>query len=210
MSTLRSGLTYANVMATVAVFIALGGGAYAALKLPKNSVGAKQLKKNAVRSGKVKNRTLLAADFKRGQLPKGAAGKPGPPGPTASASDSKNLASDPALSKTTETTYLQTTITTTFQGRIIATGTADLYTSSTTAGGQAACRLFIDAQPVSQRSPADFNTAGGEDEETAATAAATRAAGTHVVSLRCKDEGGMSSPDVHFDAGDLAVLAVRA
>src|SRR4051794_13795005 len=36
-SKIRSALTYANVMATVAVFLALGGGAYAALKLPKNS-----------------------------------------------------------------------------------------------------------------------------------------------------------------------------
>ena len=38
-SKLRKGLTYANVMATIAMFLALGGGAYAALKLPKNSVG---------------------------------------------------------------------------------------------------------------------------------------------------------------------------
>jgi len=37
-------------MATVAVFIALGGGAYAAVTLPKNSIGAKQIKKNAVGS----------------------------------------------------------------------------------------------------------------------------------------------------------------
>jgi hypothetical protein len=43
----RKQLTYANVMATIAVFIALGGGAYA-LSLPKNSVGPRQLKTNAV------------------------------------------------------------------------------------------------------------------------------------------------------------------
>ena len=41
-------LTYANVVATLALFIALGGASYAAIKLPKNSVGTKQLKKNAV------------------------------------------------------------------------------------------------------------------------------------------------------------------
>ena len=76
MPTLRSGLTYANVMATVAVFLALVGGAYAAFKLPKNSVGAKQLKKDAVRSAKVKNGSLLANDFKAGQLPRGAKGDP--------------------------------------------------------------------------------------------------------------------------------------
>jgi hypothetical protein len=53
MQAIRKLLTYANVMATVAVFLALGGGAYAALHLSKNSVGAKQLKKNSVTSGKI-------------------------------------------------------------------------------------------------------------------------------------------------------------
>jgi hypothetical protein len=37
---IRAGLTYANVIATLALFIALGGGAYAAFKLPKGSVGS--------------------------------------------------------------------------------------------------------------------------------------------------------------------------
>jgi hypothetical protein len=50
----RRHLTYANVMSTIGVFIALGGVSYAALKLPKNSVGSKQIKKNAVKSGKIK------------------------------------------------------------------------------------------------------------------------------------------------------------
>ncbi len=38
---LRSKLTYANVMATLAMFFELGGGAYAATALPKNSFGSK-------------------------------------------------------------------------------------------------------------------------------------------------------------------------
>jgi hypothetical protein len=74
---IRSGLTYANVMATIAVFFALGGGAYAALKLPSNSVGSKQIKANAVNSSKVANGSLLAGDFKAGQLPAGAQGVQG-------------------------------------------------------------------------------------------------------------------------------------
>jgi hypothetical protein len=77
MSKLRSGLTYANVMATIAVFVALGGGAYAALRVPKNSVGSKQLKANAVNSSKVKNGSLLEGDFKAGQLPAGPQGPKG-------------------------------------------------------------------------------------------------------------------------------------
>ncbi|HTT93766.1 MAG TPA: hypothetical protein VMF55_03785 [Solirubrobacterales bacterium] len=52
---IRGRLTYANVMATIAVFIALGGASYAAVKLPKNSVGTKQIKKEAVTAAKIKN-----------------------------------------------------------------------------------------------------------------------------------------------------------
>ena len=76
----RSALTYANVMATIAVFIALGGGAYAAVKLPKNSVGGAQIKKNAVTSTKVKNGSLKKGDFAKNQLPTGAPGPVGPAG----------------------------------------------------------------------------------------------------------------------------------
>ena len=39
MKKLRSKPTYADVMATIAVFIALGGASYAAIEAPKNSVG---------------------------------------------------------------------------------------------------------------------------------------------------------------------------
>ena len=59
---MRRHLTYANVMASTAVFIALGGGAYAAT-VPRNSVGAAQIKTNAVNSSKVKDRSLQARDF---------------------------------------------------------------------------------------------------------------------------------------------------
>ena len=79
----RSG-RYANVASTLALVIALGGTSYAAVALPKNSVGSKQLKAEAVTSSKVKDRTLLSEDFKAGQLPagpRGPLGAPGAPGP---------------------------------------------------------------------------------------------------------------------------------
>ena len=73
-----SGLTFSNVVSLMALFVALSGGAYA-LTIPKNSVGAGQLKKNAVAgskiksgavtSSKVKDRSLLTKDFKAGQIP---------------------------------------------------------------------------------------------------------------------------------------------
>lgn len=79
----RLRLTYANVLSTVCLFILLGGGAYAAGKvsLPKHSVGPRQLKANAVRSPQVKDGSLLARDFRAGQLPAGPQGAAGPRGP---------------------------------------------------------------------------------------------------------------------------------
>jgi hypothetical protein len=71
----------AMVVAFIALLLALGGGAYAQLRIPRNSVGNAQLKRNAVTSSKVKNRSLLARDFKAGQLPAGPRGPVGPAGP---------------------------------------------------------------------------------------------------------------------------------
>lgn len=90
---LKRGLArvgYSEVMASVAVFLAMGGGAYA-LSIPRNSVGAQQIKKNAVgaseitksavRSSEVRDRSLLARDFRPGQLPSGPQGPQGIQGP---------------------------------------------------------------------------------------------------------------------------------
>lgn len=57
------------------------GHAAGKLVLGKGSVGTSQLKRNAVTSAKVKNRSLLAADFKKGQLPAGPQGPKGDQGP---------------------------------------------------------------------------------------------------------------------------------
>lgn len=81
-----SRLSYSNVVATLALFIALGGVGYAAATLPENSVGAPQLKKNAVTGSKVRNSSLTGSDVKdrslsakdfRGSV-QGPKGDPGP------------------------------------------------------------------------------------------------------------------------------------
>jgi hypothetical protein len=68
MHRMRTKLTYANVMATVAVFIALGGASYAAVKLPRNSVGTKQLKNGAVTGAKIKKGSVTAANIAPGVI----------------------------------------------------------------------------------------------------------------------------------------------
>jgi hypothetical protein len=76
---ITSRLTYANAMSTVAVFLALGGVGYAAITLPRNSVGPRQLKRNAVSSAKVKDRSLTVSDLSKKTRSK-LAGARGPQG----------------------------------------------------------------------------------------------------------------------------------
>jgi hypothetical protein len=63
-----------HLIAYLALFVALGGTSYAAFKLPKNTVGSKQIKNNAVTGSKVKNGSLTKADLKRGEIPAAFAG----------------------------------------------------------------------------------------------------------------------------------------
>jgi hypothetical protein len=82
-------LSYANVTATVALFIALGGTGYAAFSLPRDSVSSRELRarsvthsdldRNAVTSSNVRDQSLAMRDLSlsaRTQL----AGPPGPVG----------------------------------------------------------------------------------------------------------------------------------
>jgi hypothetical protein len=70
----------AMVVAFIALLLALGSGAYAQLRIPRNSVGTAQLKANAVTSPKVRAGSLLRSDFRAGQLPRGPAGPAGAAG----------------------------------------------------------------------------------------------------------------------------------
>jgi cytoskeletal protein RodZ len=56
-------LTYANVVASLALFAALGGGAYAANKINGNSI-----QKQSIGGGKLKNETITSRQIKKGSL----------------------------------------------------------------------------------------------------------------------------------------------
>jgi hypothetical protein len=80
----RRRLTYANVMATIAVFAALGGGAYAAAKITgrdvvNRSLTGKDIKKRSVPLNRLKRR--LAPGRRGAEGPQGPKGDPGPAGP---------------------------------------------------------------------------------------------------------------------------------
>jgi hypothetical protein len=55
---IRARLTYANVTATLALVLAIGGGAYAAAELGPNTVGTRQLRDNAVSAEKLRRNAV--------------------------------------------------------------------------------------------------------------------------------------------------------
>jgi hypothetical protein len=79
-----------NAVAYVALFVALGGSSYAAVRLAPNSVTSRTIAKGAVTNAKlakdavttssVRNRTLMSSDFAKGQLLKGLRGDAGAAG----------------------------------------------------------------------------------------------------------------------------------
>ncbi len=70
----------AAIVSAVAAVVMTGAASYAAIKLPADSVGSRELKNNAVTSLEVKNQSLKARDFAPGELPAGPAGPAGPTG----------------------------------------------------------------------------------------------------------------------------------
>jgi hypothetical protein len=65
---LRAHLTYANVVATLALFLALGGASYAAVRvgsrsIVNNSVRTQDLRNNDIRGKDIRNRTIQGGDI---------------------------------------------------------------------------------------------------------------------------------------------------
>jgi hypothetical protein len=65
LSSIKTRLTFANVMASIAVFIALGGASYAAVSLPKNSVGSKQVRAHSIKQGDLAARSVGKRQLRR-------------------------------------------------------------------------------------------------------------------------------------------------
>ena len=60
LKSLLSRLTFSNVLSMIALCVALGGVSYAAVSLPKNSVGPQQLRRHAVKPSKLAANSVAA------------------------------------------------------------------------------------------------------------------------------------------------------
>jgi hypothetical protein len=69
-----------DILSVAAVFIALGGTSYAAISLPRASVGHRELKPDAVSSTRIADRSIKRRDLARNVLAGG--GQTGPAGPS--------------------------------------------------------------------------------------------------------------------------------
>ncbi len=162
---LRPKLTYANVAATIALVLAVGGGTvYAAAQLGKNDVRSRNiakgavkksdLAKNAVTSRKIRNHTVKAVDIAKGVLNSVAADVTGSATGGPQGSINANTTSPLALKGTTTFTPKA--------GQVSAVvGEAQFTIATTNALNfcQPAVRLLVNGQPTRVfMSPEDGNS----------------------------------------------------
>lgn len=119
----------------LALFIALGGTSYAAVNLPKDSVGSTQIKAGAVGASEVRDGSLTKKDFKSGTLLRGETGATGAAGATGAKGDTgaQGLKGDqgPAGAQETVAVRAQASGTQTIPNDVTATGAVPVTFTST-------------------------------------------------------------------------------
>lgn len=207
---LRERLSYANVMATVAVFLALGGGAWA---LARNSVGSRAIKNNSIRSKDIHNHTIRGVDVRPDALggtqvrelsldPSAFTGGTSAAGP---------ISCDPtALGTFIACASAHLRLPHKARVLLIATGGQE----SVGGAAEADCRLLVDGQQISgETTPPTLHPGEAASDNTDATAtngfalAAVSdrlAKGGHDFSLSC-DQG---SGDVKVDNPNIAAVMI--
>ena len=137
----RPKLTYANVVSTLCLFLLVaGGGAYAATKLAKNSVGTKQIRDGAVNTSKLADSSATGSKIGDGSISLGKLGSD-VLGDSAVANagngDHPSTSCNPA--DLTGIICDQVTVKLTRPGRLLAIGDGR---DEGNASGEGACQLF--------------------------------------------------------------------
>lgn len=152
MKRLRGKLTYSNVISTLCLLLLLGGGtAYAATRLPKNSVGARQLKRGAVTPAKLSARAKATLVGPQGPI--GAQGPKGDKGERGESGDQGERGPSNAVTKFDPAAVAWSTAPTTIEsvslgaGSWVVTATGQAVNHESSIEG-AECRLLVGGTPV--------------------------------------------------------------
>lgn len=218
-----------NAVAYMALFLALGGTSYAAVALPKNSVGTAQLKKNAVTGAKVKNGSLLGKDFKPGQLPAGPAGQKGDTGPQGPKGDKGEQGGQGVqgvqgvegergpstlfASANNATTSVGGGVEDTLSlpaGAYLATVTADVENGATGAAGSVTCSLKSGGFTQEQNVVEMVADGAGPDHGTIAMSAAVQSLTPSDLTVDCTQSAGVAGQLNNLDIEAIQVGTISA
>lgn len=217
---IRARLTYSNVLATLAIFLAIGGGTFAIAALKKNSVGKKQLKKGAVVTKKVKDGAITEAKIAAGaiigaKLADGAVTGAkadlstfGQVPSAASADSALTLGGKTAAQLQTVSGFDQdetdvpmpvafgvmntVTVTTPSPSRVLASASLTILSDGAGADDFASCFIAIDGVPGATYSTQVPNAAVNGASLSAAFARQLEA-GDHTVTLECRDSAASAA-----------------
>jgi hypothetical protein len=189
---LRARLSYANVVATLALFVALGGASYAGVTLPANSVGPRQLQRGAVTPSRLAFPLTVASttDGRLEDVPQGACnGGPLPPGQPAPPCTPPLLGGPTPGRKAV--VHLR------FPARLIISVVLGISKRGTPAtDAEVSSALGIDDHPVT-RARSAITIDGGQTSQMPLQAAVSVPAGTHTIGVyRSADYLGSGPGDV--------------
>jgi hypothetical protein len=197
----------ALVVACVALFVALGGGAYAAFNLPKNSVGSKQIKNGAVVNSKLANNSVATGKIRNGAVTASKINATGLTVPNATnatnATNAANLGGLAPSSYTTESNFSQgspnqtignafatvgsVSITTDGTKRLIGMAAVHAVNGTAGTGAYLVCRNTVDG--TAGVNDTAYAAPFGQtivDASVSPLASAVVGAGTHTVTLQCE------------------------
>jgi hypothetical protein len=208
-------LTYANVMATIAVFGVLGGGAYAA-SVAKNSVTSKSVKNGSIKGVDVLDDGLTGDDIVESTLqgiqgPKGDAGAPGTPGAPGAPGlpgTAATAAGGGNLPVATPDMFVSPTATLNAPapGRVLAIYTSGDMDESNCDDGSPQAGLYVDSVPVPGTG---FEIqSGGKPDTIFGVTAAVLPAGNHTVQLGLDCPNGVAEVTGFPTQGNVAGILV--
>jgi hypothetical protein len=198
-SRLRRHIGSAHVIALIALFVALGGSAYAAFNLPKNSVGPKQLKRGAVTPPKLAHSTVKKL--------RGAKGRPGATGATGPAGPSDIYAGGAAFGAL-GASYTEIASITVPPGEYLLGAKTAIFANEEDAQAIAECQIAakVSGGPdIWDQTGVSLPKIAGEfSNETASLAGAAAFSATQTIVFSCKSQFGTTDYD------DARVWAIKA